>query len=77
MKYFKVTNKDTEETYCVSSLLPNETPTHVAMSEHLDPRYRYNVEEVTAKEFHKQQRRKCDPDLDEEEVDDDDEYFWD
>jgi hypothetical protein len=77
MKYFKVTNKDTEETYCVYSPLPNETPTHVAMSEHLDLRYRWQVEEVTAREFHKQQRHKCDQDLYEEEVDTDDEYFWD
>ena len=75
MKYFKVTNKDTEDSYYTSFVLPNETPTHIYMSEHLDPRFTYNIEEVTAREYHSQ-LREYDLDVDEEDIDDD-EYFYD
>ncbi len=53
MKYFKVTNKaDTEDEFYVSSTLPNETPTHLAMTLHLgEGDDRYDIVEVDKEEF--------------------------
>ena len=53
MKYFKVTNViDPEDEFYVSSTLPNETPTHLAMSLHLgEGDERYDIKEVTKEEF--------------------------
>ena len=51
MKYFKITNLTTKETHYVSSTLPRETSSHVAISCHLNPAYKYNIEEVSGREF--------------------------
>lgn len=51
MKYFRITDLTTGKDYLISSTLPNETPTHVAMSAHLDPEHKYRVDEITAREF--------------------------
>ena len=51
MKYFKITDLTSREDVFVSSPLPNETPTHVAMTSHLDPDRKYTVEEVSYDEF--------------------------
>lgn len=53
MKYFKVTNiNDPEEEFYVSSTLPSETPTHLAMALHLgEGDGKYSIVEVTKEEF--------------------------
>lgn len=70
MKYFKITNLTTHEAHYVTSTLPNESPTHVAMSAHLDPTHKYSVEEVSAIEF--LSRGSCKRDFDIDNWDDDD-----
>jgi hypothetical protein len=77
MKYFKITNLTTKEDHYVSSNLPNETPTHVLLSAHVDTEYKYVVTEVTAKEFYGYPPKCIDFDVDEDEEDDDDEFLWD
>jgi hypothetical protein len=56
MKYFKVTNlNDPEEEFYVSSTLPNETPTHLAMALHLgEGDGEYSIVEVTKEEFERE-----------------------
>lgn len=51
MKYFRITDLPTGKDYLISSTLPNETPTPVAMSAHLDTTHKYRVEEITVREF--------------------------
>ena len=51
MKYFKITDLTSGTDTFISSPLPNETATHVAMSAHLDPDKKYTVEEVSYDEF--------------------------
>ena len=51
MKYFKVTNLITGECYYTSSSLPTESPAHLMMSEHLDPKFKYRIEEVSSREY--------------------------
>ena len=76
MKFFKITNLTTNEEHYISSTLPEETPTHVAMSAHLDPAHKYRVEEVTAKEFYGYPPRCIDLDVDDDwDSEDDGEYF--
>lgn len=71
MKYFKITNLTTGEEYYVSSSLPNESTTHVAMSQHLDTAYKWRVEEVRAIEFFGLGSSCRDPDTDDDWEDDD------
>jgi hypothetical protein len=54
MKFFKVTDRTADEEFYLASALPNETPTHLALSHHLDTDKDYKVEEVSEEEF-------CDP----------------
>lgn len=75
MKYFKITNLTTNEAHYVASTLPNESPTHVAMSAHLDPTHKYSVEEVSVREFFSRGPRNRDFDIDDWDDDDDWECF--
>ena len=70
MKYFKITDLTTDKDYLISSTLPNETSTHVAMSAHLDLTHKYRVEEITAREFYGLPQS-YDPDTDDDQEDDD------
>jgi hypothetical protein len=72
MKYFRITNLTTREDHYVSSDLPNESPAHVMLSAHLDPKFKYAIAEVTVKEFYGFPPRCIDIDLD---VDDRKDYF--
>lgn len=72
MKYFKITNLTNGEAFYISSRLPNESPTHVAMSAHIDLATKYSVEEVSAKEFYGLQPPKRDFDVDDDDDWDDD-----
>ena len=76
MKYYKITDlTDRDSWYAVSSLV-NETTTHVAMSQHLNPAHKYLVEEVSARDYIHGSNlfgRTYDPDLaDDTDYDDDD-----
>ena len=51
MKYFKVTNLITGEGYYTSSSLPTESTAHLMMSEHLDTKFKYRIEEVSSREY--------------------------
>lgn len=52
MKYFKITDLTTAEDHYISSVLPNETATHVALTLHLDLGHKYEIEEVPYNEFY-------------------------
>ena len=52
MKYFKITNITTGKEYFIASDLPFESPAHVAISQHLDPEFKWNIEEVYEAEFY-------------------------
>ena len=57
MKYFKITDITTNTSYYISSTLPNETPAHLAISLHLDPEKKYNIEEVSYQEFFEETKK--------------------
>ena len=52
MKYFRITDLTTGDEHLISSVLPNETPTHVMLSAHLDTEHKYRIEEISVKEFY-------------------------
>lgn len=52
MTYFKVTDLTVNDSFYISSPLPGETATHVAMSMHLTLDKDWKIEEVTAEEFY-------------------------
>lgn len=51
MKYFRVTDLTTNQTSYTSSSLPNESVTHMAISLHLDPEHKYDIQEISYSEF--------------------------
>ena len=57
MKYFKITDITTNTSHYISSTLPNETPTQLAISLHLDPEKKYNIEEVSYQEFFEETKK--------------------
>lgn len=80
MKYFKVTNLITGESYYTTSNYHSESPTHIAMREHLDPEFKYRIEEVSTRDFlaDKNNRTQLDrhgPDVDEDYDYCDDEFY--
>lgn len=77
MKYYRITNLSTLQSHYVSSDLPTESPTHVAMSAHLDPKYKYTVVEVTAREFYGFPPKCIDLDVDDDRDDSDDDFCFD
>jgi hypothetical protein len=66
VKFFKITNLDTFESWCVKSSLPDESKTHVAASQHLDLTHRYQIEEISIQEFYGLPKPRPDPDTDDE-----------
>lgn len=52
MKFFKITDLVTGRVHMISSSLPNESITHVAMSAHLDLSHKYNIEQISAREYY-------------------------
>ena len=52
MRYFKVTNLTTGEEYSIASDLPFESPTHIAITQHLSPEFKWNIEEIYEAEFY-------------------------
>lgn len=54
MKYFKITDLTTGTEHYISSTLPNETVAHVAITAHLDPEKKYNIEEVSYDDFNQE-----------------------
>jgi hypothetical protein len=75
MKYFRVTDLTTGKDYLISSTLPNESCTHVAMSAHLDPNHKYKVEEITARAYWG--FPECTSSLEDDWDNEDDEECWD
>lgn len=57
MKYFKITDITTNTSHYISSALPNETLAHLAISLHLDPEKKYNIEEVSYQEFFEETKK--------------------
>ena len=75
MRYFLITDLTTNESWQVSSTLPNESRAHVAASQHLDLTHRYHIEEISIQEVYGLPGRALDRDTDDEPEDLEDEEF--
>jgi hypothetical protein len=57
MKYFKIADRVDGKEFYISSVLPNESAAHIALSLHLDETRSYNIKEISYNEFAENTRK--------------------